>query len=138
MRKHAALLTFLLASIIAWADNCSIEPITLYSDQYLRMRIFFDNNPARSSGVQLYSGDKIVRSVIADQNGSFRLESIPEGQYRIVIPHKGALDVIVLSRKSGLPGPEITWHLFPKSKFKWVAGKKVAERPCPTMVLKED
>lgn len=102
------------------------------------MRILFDNAPAGSTRVQLYSGDKLVHTVIADRDGTVRLDPLPKGNYRVAIPSRGTLDLIVLPRKSGLNGPEISWFLFPKSKFRWVEGKKVAGRPCPTVVLKED
>jgi hypothetical protein len=88
--------------------------------------------------LQLYAGDKLVHSAIADQNGRVRLGLLPDGKYRVVIPSKGTLDVVVLPRKSGINGPWISWFLFPKSKYKWVAGKKATGNPCPILAIKED
>jgi len=75
---------------------------------------------------------------IADKNGMVRLGLLPDGKYRVVVPSKGTLDVVVLPQMSGLNDPLIRWFLFPKSKYKWVAGKKVAGNPCPILVLKAD
>jgi hypothetical protein len=88
--------------------------------------------------LQLYAGDKLVHSAIADQNGRVRLGLLPDGKYRVVIPRKETLDVVVLPRKSGINGPLISWFFFPKSKSKWVAGKKVAGNRCPILAMKED
>jgi len=102
------------------------------------LQVFFDNTPAAATPLQLYAGDKLVRSAIADQNGRVRLGVLPDGKYRVVIRHKGTLDVVVLPQASGLNGPLISWFLFPKSKYKWVAGKKVTGTPCPIVALKAD
>jgi hypothetical protein len=88
--------------------------------------------------LQLYAGDKLVHSAIADQNGRVFLGLLPDGKYRVVIPRKGTLDVVVLRQRSGLNGPLMSWFLFPKSKYKWVEGKQVAGNPCPILVLKAD
>ena len=88
--------------------------------------------------MRVYAGDKLVNSAIADQNGMVRLALLPDGKYRVVIPCKGTLEVVILPQRSGLNGPLISWFLFPKSKYKWVAGKKVAGKPCPMLGLKAD
>jgi hypothetical protein len=88
--------------------------------------------------LQVYAGEKLVHSAIADRNGRVRLGLLPDGKYRVVILHKGTLDVVVLPRVSGLNEPLISWYLFPKSKYKWVAGKKVAGNPCPIVGLKAE
>jgi hypothetical protein len=113
-------------------------PINLYSDEPFDLSIFFDNTPAVATPLQVYAGDKLMHSAIADQNGNVRLGLLPDGKYRVVIPRKGTLDVVVLQQKSGLNGPYISWFLFPKSKYKWVAGKKVAGKPCPKWGLKDE
>jgi hypothetical protein len=102
------------------------------------LQVFFDNTTAVATPLQLYAGDKLVHSAIADQNGRVRLGLLPDGRYRVVIPRKGTLDVVVLPQKSGLNGPLMSWFLFPKSKYKWVAGKKVAGNPCPILMLQAD
>jgi hypothetical protein len=102
------------------------------------LQVFFDNNPAAATPLQLYAGDKLVRSAIADQGGRVRLGVLPSGNYRVVIPDKGTLDIAILPQRSHLNGPLISWFLFPKSNYKWVAGKKVAGKPCQSVVLKAD
>ena len=64
--------------------------------------------------------------LIADQNGRVRLGVLPDGKYRVVIPGKGTLDVVVLPQKSSISGPLMYWFLFAKSKYKFAAGKQVA------------
>jgi len=139
MRGLATLLIVLSVCPIAWAGDCPpSSPISLHRDQDFDLQVFFDNTPAVATPLQLYAGDKLVHSAIADQNGRVRLGLLPDGKYRVVIPRKGTLDVVVLPRKSGINGPLISWSFFPKSKSKWVAGKKVAENPCPILAIKED
>jgi hypothetical protein len=138
MRILTAFLLFLSASLMACADDCPPESISLYPDQDFHVQVLFDTAPARSTEVQLYSGDELMRTIVADHDGAFRLDHLPEGKYRFVLPRKGNLDLLVLPGRSGLNGPWITWSLFPKSKFKWVAGKKVAGRACPIVAVKED
>jgi hypothetical protein len=139
MRRLATLLIVLSACFIAWAGDCPPQsPISLYNDNALDFQIFFDNAPAAATPLQLYAGDKLIHSVIADQSGRFDFGALPAGKYRIVVPHEGTLDVVALSQRSNLNGPLISWFLFPKSKYKWVAGKKVPGNPCPMVVLKAD
>lgn len=138
MGKTLGFLTLFLASLIASAQDCSLQSVSLYSDQPFNLRVLFDNSPATSTNVQLYSEDRLVRTLTADHYGTVRLAPLHYGNHRVVIPRKGTLNLIVLPRKSGLNSPEISWFLFPKSKFRWVAGKKVAGRPCPTVALKEE
>jgi hypothetical protein len=139
MRRLATLLIVFSACLIAWAGHCPpSSPISLHSDQDFDLQVFFDNTPAVATPLQLYAGDKLVHSAIADQNGRVRLGLLPDGKYRVVIPSKGTLDVVVLPRKSGINGPWISWFLFPKSKYKWVAGKRVTGNPCPILAIKED
>jgi len=139
MRSLSTLLIILSVCFIAWADACPPEsPVSLHSDEVLDLQVFFDKAPAVATPLQLYAGDKLVRSATADQNGRVWLGLLPDGKYRVVIPRKGTLDVVVLPQKSGLNGPLISWFLFPKSKYKWVAGEKVAGNPCPLVVLKAD
>jgi len=139
MLRAATLLIVLSACSIAWAGDCGpSSAIDLRSDEAFDLQVFFDNAPAVAILLQLYAGDKLVHSAIADQDGRVRLGLLPEGKYRVVILRKGTLDVVVLPQKSGLNGPLISWFLFPKSKYKWVAGKKVAGHQCPILVLKED
>jgi hypothetical protein len=127
------------STFIAWAGDCPPpSPINLHSDEAFDLQVFFDNTPAVATPLQLYAGDKLVHSAIADQNGRVRLGLLTDGKYRVVIPRKGTLDVVILPQKSGLNGPLISWFLFPKSKYKWVAGKKVVGNPCPILVLKDD
>lgn len=52
--------------------------------------------------------------------------------FMAVVPPK------VSTQRSGINGSLISWFLFPKSKYKWVAGKKVPGKPCPTVILKAD
>ena len=139
MRRLATLLVALSVCFIAWADDCPpASPISLYSDNDFDLQVFFDNTPAVSTPLQLYAGDKLVHSAITDRNGRVRLGLLPDGKYRVVIPQKGTLDVVVLSQKSGTNGPLISWFLYPKSNYKWVAGKKVAGKQCPMVVLKAE
>ncbi len=139
MRRLATLLIVLSVCFVAWAGDCRpASPVSLHSDEALDLQVFFDNAPAAATPMQLYAGNKLVQSATADQNGRVRLGLLPNGKYRVVIPDKGTLDVVVLPQKSGLNGPLISWFLFPKSKDKWIAGKKVAGNPCPMVVLKED
>jgi hypothetical protein len=51
--------------------------ITLHSDQDFDLQVFFDNTPAVVIPLQLYVGDKLVHSAIADQNGKLRLAFCP-------------------------------------------------------------
>ena len=139
MRRLATLLIVLSTCSIAWAGDCPFQsPISLHRDEELDLQVFFDNTPAAATPLQLYAGDKLVHSAIADHNGGVRLGLLPDGKYRVVIPRKGMLDVVVLPQRSGLNGPLISWFLFPKSQHKWVAGKEVAGKPCPIVVLKAD
>ena len=139
MMRRLATFLIVLSALIAWADDCSpLSPISLYSDQSFDVQVFFDNTAAASTPLQLYSEGKLVHSVIADHDGRVQLGLLPDGKYRVVISHKGKLDLLVLPRNSGINGPLISWFLFPKSKYKWVAGKKVAGSPCQILALKED
>ena len=112
--------------------------LRLYSNQAFDLQVFLDDTPARGTSLQLYIGDKLVRAAIADRKGRFRLGLLPEGKYRVVLPRRGLLDMVVLPQKNGLNGPMYSWFLFPKSKYEWVAGKKVAGKQCPILALKED
>jgi hypothetical protein len=140
MRRLATLLIVLSLCFVAWAGDCppTSGPINLYSDEPFDLSIFFDSTPAVATPLQVYAGDKLMHSAIADQHGNVRLGLLPDGKYRVVIPRKGTLDVVVLQQKSGHNGPYFRWFLFPKSKYKWVAGKKVAGEPCPTWGLEEN
>jgi hypothetical protein len=138
MLRLAILLILLSVCFTAWAQNCPSSPINVDSDEAFDLQVFFDNTPAAATPLQLYAGDKLVHSAIADQNGRVRLGLLPNGKYRVVIPRKGTLDVVVLPLKSSLNGPLISWFLFPKSKYHWVSGKRVAGKQCPMLVVKED
>ena len=139
MLRLATLLIVLSASLVAWAGICRpLPPVELYSDQPFDLQVFFDSKPAVALPLQLYTGDTLVHSATADQNGRVRLGLLPNGKYRVMIPRKETLDLVVLQQKSNLNGPFISWYLFPKSKYKWVEGKKVAGIPCPGFGLKED
>ena len=132
MRRLASLLIVLSVCTIAWAEYCPpSSPIHLYSDQSLDLQVFFDNRPAAAAPVRLYAADKLVHSAIADQSGRVSFVLLPDHKYRVVTPHNGALDVVVLPQRSNLNGPLISWFLFPTSTYKWVAGKKVTDNPCP-------
>ena len=50
--------------------------------------------------LHLYAGNKLVHSAIADQIGRVRMALLLDVKYRIVIPHKGTLDVVLLPQKS--------------------------------------
>ncbi len=129
----------LSACLIAWAGDCPPKsPISLHSDNKLELKIFFDNTPAASTALQLYSDDKFVRSVITDHDGRAVFGLLPVGKYQVAVPRKGTLDILVLPQKSGINSPEVSWYLFPKSKYKWVEGKKVAGETCPMLVIKEE
>lgn len=137
--RLATVLIVLSVCRAAWAGNCPPSPpISLHNDQHFDLQVFFDNSPAVATPLQLYFGDRLVHSAIADQNGRVRLGLLLDGKYRVVIPSKGTLDVVVLPRKSGTNGPLISWFLFPKSKYKGLAEKKVASNPCPILSIKED
>jgi hypothetical protein len=139
MLRLAILLIVLSVCFIAWADDCPPRsPVNLHSDEAFDLQVFFDNTPAVATPLELYAGDKLAHSTIADQSGRVRWGLLPDGKYRVVIPRKGTLDVVVLPQKSGLNGPLMSWFLFPSSKYKWVAGEKVASHPCPILVLKAD
>jgi hypothetical protein len=139
MLRLATLLIILSVSFTAWALDCPPQsPVNLYSDNPFDLQVFFDNTPAVATPLQLYAGDKLVHSAITDQNGTVRIGLLPDGKYRVVNPHKGTLDVVVLPQKNNLNGPLIMWFLFPKSKYKWVAGKKVVGNPCPQWGLKDE
>ena len=138
--RLATLLIALSVCLVAWASDCpptSGPDKPVHSDEPLDLSIFFDNTLAVATPFQLYAGDKLMHTEIPDQNGNVRLGLMPDGKYRVVIPRKGTLDVVVLQQKSGHNGPYFRWFLFPKSKYKWVAGKKVAGKPCPTWGLEE-
>jgi hypothetical protein len=138
MHRLATLPIVLSVCLVAWAGDCPPQPhINLYSDQPFDLQVFFDNTPAVATPLRVYAGDKLVHSAIADQKGDVRF-FLPEGKYRVVIPHKGTLDIVILPQASGLNGPFISWFLFPKSNYKWVAGKKVAGKLCPIVALKDD
>ena len=127
------------ACLIAWAGDCPPDsPISLYSDWKLDLEIFFDQSPAASTFLQVYSDDKVVHSLITNHDGRVALGPLPVGNYRVVIPRKGTLDIVVLPQKIGLYVEMISWYLFPKSKYKWVEGTKVAGKPCPMVVIKAD
>jgi hypothetical protein len=138
MLRLATLLIVLSVCFIAWAGDCPATSLNLHSDEAFDLQVFFDNTPAVATPLQLYAGDKLVHSAIADQNGRVRLGHLSDGKYRVAIPRKGTLDVVVLRQKSGLNGPLISWFLFPTSKDKWVAGKKVAGNLCPILSIKAD
>jgi len=139
MLRLVTLLLIVSGCVIAKADACPPSPpINLQSDEALDFQVFFDDRPAAATAVQLYAGDKLARSALTDRNGEVRFGLLPRGKYRVEIPGKGTLDVVVHPVKSGLNGPLITWYLFPKSKYHWVAGKRVAGKPCPTWGVKED
>ena len=139
MRTLATLLIVLSVCLFVLAGDCPpSSPISLHSDQDFDLQVFVDDTPAVATQLQLYAGDKLVHSAISDRKGMVRLGQLPEGKYRVVVPRKGTLDVVVLPQKSGINGPLISWFLFPNSRYKWVAGKKVVDNPCPIVVLKAD
>lgn len=126
----------LSACLIAWSGDCPPKsPISLHSDHNLDLTIFFDNTPAASTPLQVYSDDKLVRSVLTDHDGRARFGLLSAGKYRVVVPSNETLDVVVLPQKSGINGPMVSWYLFPKSKYKWVEGKKVVGKPCPILMI---
>ena len=103
MRRLATLLIVGSACLIGWAGDCpSTLSVSLYRDQDFDLQVFFDNTPAVTSPLELYAGDKLAHSAIADQSGRVRLGLLPDGKYRVVIPGKGTLDVVVLPQKSGI------------------------------------
>ena len=137
MRKIAILVLFVFVSLSAGADICAPLTAIVYSDQGFQVRILFDDAPAKSVKVRLYSGEKVVHSFVTDHDGALRSDPIPEGTYQFVICGKGTFELIVRAEKSGLHGPFITWVLFPKSNFHWVEGKNVKGRACPIMAIKD-
>lgn len=89
MLRLATLLIVLSVCFSAWAGDCPTPSvINLRSDDAFDLQVFFDNTPAAATPLQLYAGDKLVHSAIADQNGRVRLGLLPEGKYRVVIPAK--------------------------------------------------
>jgi hypothetical protein len=125
MLRLATLLIVLSVCFIAWAGDCPPpSPINLHSDEAFDLQVFFDNKHAIATPLQLYARDKLVHSAIADQNGRVRLGLLPDGKYRVVVPRKGTLDVVVLPQKSGLNGPLISWFLFPNRSTNGSQGKK--------------
>jgi hypothetical protein len=139
MRGLATLLIVLSVCFVASAEDCPPpSPISLQSDEAFDLQVFFDNTPAAATPLQLYVGAKLMHSATADKNGRVRLGVLPHGKYRVVIPSKGTLDVVILPQRSGLNGSLISWFLFPKSKYKWVAGEQVPGKLCPIVVLKAD
>jgi len=132
MLRLATLLVILSVSSFVRAADCpTVSPVDLRGDQELELEIYFDDKLANSTPLQLYAGDTLRHSAFADHNGRVHFGLLPHGKYRIVIPRKGALDVVVLPQQSGLNGPLICWLLFPRSKYKWVGCKKVSGTPCP-------
>src|SRR4051812_43627737 len=106
MLRVATLPIVLSACLAAWAGDCPpTSPIHLHRDEPLDVQVFFDNRLAVATPLRLYAGDKLVHSLITDQNGRVRLGLLPEGKYRAIIPRKGTLDVVILPQKSGLNGP---------------------------------
>jgi len=135
MRKILGFLMLLSASRIACAEECPPLMLTLYSDQGFQMRVLMDDNRTKIRNVQLYSGDKLLRTFVTDREGEFRSDPVPEGRYHLEVSNKWKLDLLVRPERSGLHGPFVIWHLFPK---KWIAGKKVTgRRPCPVLVIKD-
>ena len=122
MLRIATSLIILSVCSIAWTEYCPpSSPIHIYWDQSLDLQVFFDNRPSAATPVRLYAGDKLVHSAIADQSGSVSFVLLPDRKYRVVIPHNGTLDVVVSPQRSNLNGPLISWFLFPRSTYKWVA-----------------
>jgi hypothetical protein len=139
LAKLLKLIVTLSISSVAWAEVCpATSPITLHRDDPVDLRVFFDRKHAAGTPLQLYAGDKRVRTVLADKDGRVRLGVLREGRYRVVLPRKEGLDIIVLPQSSGINGPVISWFLFPESKYKWFAGKEVPGRPCDFVMLRED
>ena len=139
MLRLASVLLLLSGCLFAQTSDCA-QPssISLYSDNPLDLQIFFDGKPAAASPLQLYTGKKLTRKTITDQDGRVRLGYLPTGKHRAVIPGKGTLEIVVRSQRSGLNGPLLSWFLFPEATYRWVDGKKVAGKPCPLLGLKED
>ncbi len=139
MLRLATLLIVTSLCFAAYAEDCrQTPPITLHRDEPLDISVFFDNKPADATTLQLYAGDKLVHAPSVNQHGRWLLGLLPVGKYRVVIPHRATLDIVILPQSSGLNGDMISWFLFPKSRYKWVEGKQVAGKPCPVVVLKAD
>jgi hypothetical protein len=129
----------LSAGCAAWAKGCPpTPPISLYSDEPFDVQVFFDQKPAIATPLRIYALGKLVRSATADRSGRLRLGLLPEGEYRVIIPGKGMLDIAVLPEKSGLNGEMISWFLSSRSRYKWLTGRQIARNPCPFVMLKAD
>ncbi len=90
----------LAISPAAWEEGCPYtSPINLNRDEPFDLEVFFDNTLAVATSVQLYAGDKLVHSVKTDSSGRVRLGLLPHGNYRVVLPSKAMLYVVVLPSK---------------------------------------
>ena len=139
MLRLATLLIVLSACFAAWAEDCRhTPPISLHSDEPFDLQVFFDQEPAVGTPLRIYDGGKLVHSAVTDRSGRVRLGLLPAGKYSVIIARKGTLELSVLPLKSGLSGDMISWFLFPKSRYKWVAGQRIAGIPCPVVMLKAD
>ena len=139
MLRLATVLLLLSGCLFAQTSDCALaSSISLYSDNPFDLQIFFDGTPAAAIPLRLYTGKKLMHTAVADREGRVRLGYLPVGEYQAVIPRKGTLRIVVRPQRSGLNGPLLSWFLFPESTYHWFAGKKVAGKPCPLLVLKED
>ena len=136
MQKLLRCLLLLLTPYIVRANDCPQLDLTLYSDQGFDMPVLMGDTAARSITARLYSGGKLLRTFVSDQNGEFRSDSLPEGTYLLVVSGKDKLDVKVRPERSGLHGPFVIWQLFRKPRFTSNQDKRVLRQRCPVLALK--
>jgi hypothetical protein len=131
--KILGCLLLLLAPNNVRAVDCPQLVLTLYSDQGFDMRVLIGDTAARYVRAGLYSGGKLLRSFVTNQDGELESDSLPDGMYLLVVSSKEKLDVKVRRERSGLHGPFVIWHLFRKSGSK---SNHVSSQPCPVLAIK--
>ena len=137
MQKILGCLLLFLAPCIGCATDCPPLVLTLYSDQGFEMRVLRGDTAPKVVRARLYSGHKLLRILVSDKDGEFRSDPLPEGTYLLFVSSKEQLGLHVRPERSGLHGPFVIWHLFPKTKGQNDSEEKGTGRPCPLLAIKD-
>jgi hypothetical protein len=126
------LLLLLLASTAAQAGHgCPPVQLTGIGGEPTAFVLVSDHKLLNTMGVRLYSGDKLRTIISVEKDGSFKVEALPEGEYRLLIPEVGNVLLKIVAPYQHLNLP-VTIISIAAPKMTTVNGNKVWIAPsCP-------
>jgi hypothetical protein len=90
MQKILGCLLLFLAPCIGCATDCPPLVLTIYRDQGFEMRVLRGDTAPNSVRARLYSGHKLLRILVSDQDGEFRSDPLPEGTIFLSFPARNS------------------------------------------------